>query len=373
MRTRTFTLIAVVGLVLAACSPDSASEAPSTTEQEATTTTIAAPEAMLLSYSLEPGTSFSYEVEMDQSIQMDIEGDPTALAETGEEEFPESMDLNMVGTTVFTHSVADGPEEGTYEITITGDFSDLEITGTLDGEDISGDDSAIPEDFTGMEPVERTIIVDEQGNVIAPEDDFGDDFFGDLGGMGGLGMLEDFGAGGSPGQFIGPPFTDEPVTVGDTWTNTFEIPMMPGGGEEISTTVVSEVVSSEQREGVEVFVIETTTSTSAIEFDFAEILIGFMTAFVPEDASDEEMAELEAIAEQLRFAFAVDATEVDMTTWFDPAAGLAVEAHMVNDSHVVMDIAMPDEESGALVELLMDMSINSDITYRMVDDSGGDA
>ena len=373
MRIRTFTLLAVVALVVAACSPDSASEAPSTTGQEASTTTMAAPEAILLSYTLEPGSSLSYEVDLDQSIQMDVEGDPAVLAEAGEEEFPESLDLKMVGTTMFTHSVADGPEEGTYEITITGDFSDLEITGTIDGEDIAGNDALIPDDFTGMEPIEKTVIVDEQGNVITPDDEFGGDFFGDMGGMGGLGMLEDFGAGGSPGQFIGPPFSDEPVTVGDTWTNTFELPMMPGGGEEITTTVVSEVVSSEQRDGVEVLVIDTTTSTSAIEFDFAEVLIGFMTAFIPEDASDEELAEMEALTEQLRFAFSVDPSEVEMTTWFDPEAGVAVEAHMVNDSHVVMDIAMPDEVSGQVVELLMDMTIGSDITYRMVDSTGGDA
>ncbi|HEU4320209.1 MAG TPA: hypothetical protein VFS66_09015 [Acidimicrobiia bacterium] len=371
MRIRTFTLLMAVALVVAACSPDSASEGSSTTAPVATTSP--APEAVLLSYTLEPGSSFSYEVDMDQSIQMEVEGNPAALAQAEGEEFPESMDLQMVGTTTFIHSVADGPEDGTYEITITGDFSDLEVTGTINGEDVAGNDTMIPEDFTGMEPIEKTIIVDEQGNVITPEDEFGGDIFGDLGGMGGLGMLEDFGAGGSPGQFIGPPLSDEPVTVGDTWTNTFELPMMPGGGEEISTTIVSEVVSSEQREGVEVFVIETTTSTSAIEFDFAEILIGFMTAFVPEGATDEELAEMEALTESLKFAFSVDPTEVDMTTWFDPEAGHAVEAHMINDSHVVMDIAMPDEVSGELVEVLMDMTIGSDVTYRLVDSTGGDA
>lgn len=314
----------------------------------------------------------TYEVEMDQTIQMDIEGDASALAETGDEEFPESVDIQMVGTTLFTQSVADGPEPGTYEITITGDFSDLEITGTIDGEPLQGDDTPLPDDFTGMDAVEKTIIVDEQGNVIPESNDFGADLFGDLGGMGGLDMLEQFGAGGSPGQFIGPPFTDEEVTVGDTWSETIEVPTLPGD-DPITTTVDSEVIASEERDGAEIFIIETVTSTTEIEFDFAQILIGFMSAFVPEDASDEEMAELEALTSQLKFAFAVDPTIAEMTTWFDPESGLAVEAHMVNDSHIVMDIAVPDEESGELVEMMMDMSIGSDITYRLVDESGGDA
>lgn len=376
MHKRILSLIAVLALVLAACNPgDDAATETSDTDDTATTTTVAAeaPEAVQLSYSLEAGTSLTYEVEMDQSIQMDIEGDPSALSDGGDEEIPQSMDLNMVGTSVFTHSVAEGPEPGTYEITITGDFSDMEITGTLDGEPIAeGDESVIPDDFTGMDPVEKTIIVDEQGNLIPSDDDTGGDILGDLGGMGGLDMLDDFGAAaGDPGQFIGPPFSDEEVTVGDSWSETIEIPTLPGD-DPITTTVDSEVVSSEDRDGVEVFVIETTTSTTAIEFDFADILIGFMTAFLPEDASEEELAEIEQITSQLRFAFAVDPSETQMTTWFDPEAGVAVEADMAAASHVVMDIAVPDEESGEVVELFMDMTIDSNISYRIVDDAAGD-
>ncbi len=381
MQKRIFSLVAVLALVLAACNPGEDGTA-STTEQEAeptttTTVTASAPEAVQLSYSLEPGTTLTYEVEMDQTVKMDIEGDPTALGDGADKEIPQSMDINMVGTSVFTHSVADGPEPGTYEITITGDFSDMEFSGTVDGEEITGgDESLIPEDFTGMEPVEKTIVVDEQGNIIPSDDDMGGDILGDLGGLGGLGgldMLDQLGgAAGSPGQFIGPPFGDEEVTVGDTWSETFEVPTLPGD-DPITTTVESRVVSSEDRDGAEVFVIETTTSTSAIEFDFADILIGFMTAFLPDDASDEDRAQMEAITDQLRFAFSVDPTVAEMTTWFDPEAGMAVEANLLNDSHLVMDIAMPDDASGEIVELGMDMSIGSDITYRLIDDGGDGA
>lgn len=366
MRIRSLTLVSALVLVVAACggegSPDSTEGSPDVTQ--------AAPEAVQLSYSLEAGSTLTYEVDMDQSIQMDIEGDPTALAEPGDEDFPETMDIRMTGTSTFTHSVADGPEPGTYEITITGDFSELDISGTIDGEDITdGDDPAIPDDFTGMEPVETTIIVDQQGNVIPSEDGgMGDELFGDLGGLGGLDMLGSLGAAaGSPGQFVGPPLTEEEVTVGDSWSETIEVPTLPGS-DPIVTNVDSEVVSSEDLDGVAVLVIETNTSTSAIEFDFAEMIVGFMTAFVPEDASDEELAEIEALTEQLKFAFSVDPSAAEMTTWFDAAAGVTRQADVATDSHVVMDIAMPDETTGELVELAMDMTIDSTIVYRLIEE-----
>lgn len=368
MHIRSLTLIAALALVVAACGGEGS---PNPTDGSPEP----APEAVQLSYSLEAGSTMTYEVEMDQSIQMDVEGDPTAMAEAGEEDFPESMDVQMTGTSTFTHSVADGPEAGTYEITITGDFSDLEFSGTIDGEDITGgDDPALPEDFTGMAPVETTIIVDEQGNIIPSEEGaLGEDFFGDMGGLGGLDMLGSLGsAAGSPGQFVGPPFTDEEVTVGDTWSETIEVPTLPEA-DPIVTTIDSEVVASEDLDGVSVFVIETNTSTSAIEFDFAEIIIGFMSAFLPEDASDEEIAEMEALTEQLKFAFSVDPSAAAMTTWFDAEAGLTRQADVATDSHVVMDIAMPDETSGELVEFAMDMTIDSNIVYRLLEEGGDGA
>jgi hypothetical protein len=370
MRTRAFVLL--TALAFAACG-GAGSENTSTTSAVETTTTADAPEAMLLSYSLEAGQSFSYEAVMDQHIQLAVEGDPTALgeAEAAGEDFPQQMDLTITGTTTFTHSVADGPEPGTYAITITGDLSGLEFSGTIDGEPVSDAETDIP-DMAGMEPVDVTIVVDEQGNIIPDESGLPNDFFG---GFGGMDMLNDIGpgAGAGTGQFIGPPFTDEEVTVDDTWSETVEIPTMPGD-DPITTTVDSAVTGTEEIDGVDTFVIETTSSTSAIDFDLADILIGFMTAFVPDDASDEELSEIEALSEQLRFAFTVDPQVAEMTTWFDAAAGVSRQARVVSSTHLTMDINVPDEESGELVEMAMDMSIDQDTTYHLLEvGDGGDA
>jgi len=369
MRFRIFTLIAILALVAAACSPSSNVSDSSTTEaqSEATTSTseapqeATAPDAMLLSYKLVAGETYTYEVGIDQRIEMTAEGDSGAL---GDEEIPGELAVNLSGTTTFSHSVEDGPEPGTYEVTIKGDFSDLAITGTVDGEPV--EDTDLP-DFAEIEPVDITVVVDEQGNIIPQENGFGDLFGGDLGGLGDIGQLA--GPGMDPGRFVGPLFSEEEVTVGDTWSETIEIPGLMTE-ELVTTEVTSEVVRADTVDGHEVLVIDTESVTSMIEFDLAQFLIGFFTAFVPDDASDEDTAELEALTEDLRFLFSIDQTVANMTTWFDADAGFARMAEFGSSMHFVMDINMPDDESGEMIGLVMDMSIAQDITYHLTDNSG---
>ena len=368
MRSRTYILIAVLGLLAAACSPgDDAADTTSTTAAETTTTTEAPPipEAVELSYALEPGASFTYEVEMDQTIDMETTGDAAALAESEtDEDIPENMSIQISGTTVFTHEVSEGPEPDTFEIHITGDFTDLEFSGTVDGEPV--DSSEIP-DLATIDPIDVTIVVDEDGNPIE-SDEFGEfDLFGSLGGDSDSFLDPSlFGANTGTGQFVGPPFGDEPVTVGDTWSETIEVPFMPDG-DPIVTQIDSEVVGTDTIEGNDVFVIETTSTTSAFEFDFADFLIGFMFAFIPDDATDEERAEMDELAEQLRFAFALDETTLDMTTWFDHEAGVARMAEFDTNVNMVMDIAMPDEETGEVVAFGVTFGLDQHIVYRLTD------
>lgn len=358
MRTRTFTLLSVLAIVVAACGGEDTTETT-----DATNTTVGQPEveAVQLSYALEPGTSYEYEVDMVQTIEMTAEGDASALG--GDEELPGEASIEVTGTTVFTHAVAEGPEPGTYELSITGDFSDMEFTGTIDGESVDSGD--IP-DLAEMEPVNTTILVDEQGNPITDESgDPSQDLFGNLGG---LDMLDQFGSNGGVGQFIGPPFSEDEVTVGDTWSDTIEVPTMPGQ-DPVTTQIDSEVVGTDTVEDHEVFVIETTNSTSAIEIDLAEMLLGFITGFAPDDLSDEEQAEMDAIASQLRFAFSMDPQVHELTTWFDYESGLARRAEFTGQSHIVMDVNVPDEATGELSGLSLDMTLDQDVTYRLTGSS----
>lgn len=355
-------LVAALALVLAACG-GAATTSSTPTDAAGNTSPASAeeagevPQAIPLSYSLEPGASFTYEIQLIQDMVMTSSGDPSAM--DGEQP-PGDADLRIEATATFTYDVSAGPEPGTYAVTITGEFGNVEVTGTVDSEPVAPGD--VPE-FAALEPVETTIIVDEKGNVI-PDVDGGEDL---LGGM-------DFLSGGSmPGtetaSFFGPPLPDGEVTVGDTWTETTETPM-PFGEEPVITTVEGRVVGTDQVDGVEVFVIEATTSTSEVRFDLGEFFAGFFEAFLPEDATDEEKAEMEALTEAMKFLFAMDPSTSTSTSWLDPDTGIVRRAEAATSIRFTMDIAMPDEETNELVEFGMEMTLDQEMTLRYLDSTG---
>ena len=362
-RSRSLSLVAVVALVLAACSGGgNAAETTTTLPDAATTAADPAPEAVLLSYSLQPGSSYSYEVNLDQQIELTSEGEGAAA---GDEEIPGSMSISLEGTTTFTHTVAEGPEPGTYEVSIQGEFTNLTVEGTVDGEPVQPGD--VP-DVAEMEPIDLTIVVDEQGHLVSEPGQTGDLFGGDLGSLGGLGGLENLAPGTELGRLVGPPLSEEPVTVGDTWSETRETPMPMGlEGNPVTTEINSEVTGADILDGEDVFVIETEMITSPIEFDLAEFLIGFFSAFLGDDASAEDRAELDALVEDLRFLFIIDESVGSMTTWFDTEAGLARQAELDSETHLIMDLNMPNETTGEMMGFILDMDVDQLVTYRLID------
>lgn len=355
------TLLAALALAAVACSP-SDTTGQSGTSDEAVTAVDEAPDPIRLSYELVAGTSYNYEVGLDQSIELTAEGNASAAG--SEHDIPGAVSINVSGTATLTHEILEGPEEGTFEIHITGDFGDLAVTGTVDGEDVAGE---IP-DFAELGPIDVTVVVDEMGNVVDGEGSIGEDFFGgDLGRLGDFGGLGDFGSAADDlGRFFGPALTEEEVTVGDTWSETIETPGV-FGGDPIVTQVDSEVIAAEPLDGHDVLVIATTTTTDSISFDLGEILIGFMLTVAPEGISDEEQAEIDAVAESIKFLFQIDETVASNTTWFDFEAGIARQAEHHSDVRIVMDINAPDDETGELEQFEMDMTIDQAITFRLID------
>lgn len=351
---RLLPLLAVLSMLLGACGAGGTD----TTACPTTTETVELPEPVELSYSFEPGTIFRYEVSFEQHLTMTASGDGSAL---GEEEMPGNADLGISGVTTFTHSVEEGAEPGTYDINILGEFSDLAVSGTVDGEPV--DSGEIP-DLAEIEPVETTITVDEQGNVISGGE-------GDLGLGGALGG-EPSGLGGlaAPGMdlgsLIGPSLADREVTVGDTWSDTIENPM-PFGDDSIVTNVENEVTGTDTVDGADVFVIETASSTSLIEFDLADMMIAFFEGFMPEEATPEERAELEAMTQELRFLMTVEPSSYLTTTWFDPLAGYARRAESSGESRMAFDVNFPDETTAEMTAFSMEMVIDQTVEYRLLD------
>jgi hypothetical protein len=335
--------VTALALGLAACGGGSAEPNPET-------------EAVLLSYSLSEGDEFSYEVGLDQHIEMTASGESTFMGE----DVPGEASVDISGTATFSHLVSAGPEPGTYEVHITGEFADLTVTGDVDGESVDSTD--IP-DFAAPEPVDVTVVVDEQGNIV-PQGPEGEGPLGDLfGGLGGLGGASPT-PGLDPGQFIGPPLSDEEVAVGDTWTEEIE---KPGPGEEpIVTSITSTVSGVEDLEGAEVLVIDSNATTSLIEFDLAELFAGMFGAMAPEDTPADETAEFEAMMEQIRLQITVDETTADSRTWFDAAEGVARQSETNAATSISMDMNVPDEQTGEMAGFVMDMTLDQDITYRLI-------
>jgi len=358
MTKRSLTLIAALALVVASCGGAVQDTTTTGAPDVETTTTAPAVEAVLLSYSLAAGDEFQYEVTIDQHIEMSAEGDESTMAE---EEMPGSASIDLSGTGTFTQVVSDGPTAGTYEVHITGDFTDVSVTGTVDGEPV---DSSETPDFAEIDPVDVTVVVDEQGKLVEDsatgQDQLGSDLFG-LGGLGGDGSVPGL----DLGRFIGIPLSDQEVTVGDIWTEEIETPGMMDV-EPIVTTVTSEVTGVEETGDVEVFVIETTTSTSPIEFDLAQFFAGMFGAFMPDGASDEEKAEMETVLAELRFLISIDESTSESATRFDPAAGLARQVDSTSATNIAMDINFPDEETNEMVGFVVNMTLDQDISYRMI-------
>lgn len=357
MTKRFLSTIAVLALVAAACG-GSTEGSTTTAADESPTTTAAAPEGVLLTYALESGDEYQYEVGLDQHIELTADGDSSLM---GDEEIPGDAAIDISGTATFTHVVSDGPEDGTYEIHITGEFADVSVTGTVDGEPV---DSSETPDFATLDPIDVTVVVDEQGNLI--EDEIaGDDplggMFGDLGALGGSSPAPGL----DPGQFFGPKFSDDEVTVGDTWTDDIETPGL-SADETITTSVTSTVTGVDTLDGAEVFVIESQASTSLIEFDLAQFFAGMFGAFMPEEATEEETAAFEEMLAELQFLITIDDTTSDSTTWFDAEAGLARQSEITAGTSIAMNMNVPDEETGEMVGFVMDMTIAQDITYRLI-------
>lgn len=356
-RIRLLSAVGVMALLLAACGGSSDG---TTTTAGPTSTTVAAPEAMLISYKLVPGTTHTFELEMNQRFEMTSTGDASALES---EDLPGQMTMKITGPTIVTYTVADGPEPGTYELTVSSDLSGLDFDITVDGEKASPDD--IPE-FAELEPVETTIVVDEHGNPVGGAGESPDDLFGGI--FGGLGDFSDMASPAAaldPGQFFGPILSDKEVEVGDSWTETTEIPLF---GDDVATTKVTSTLDRfEKLGGADVMVIETVISNSEIRFDMAEFLIAMFEGFMPGDASDEDRAQLDQFRDELRFLFSVDAAETNMTTWFDPDRGMAIQSRVVGQNRMAMDVNMPSDDDGEMVAFAFNMSIHQDMTYRLVD------
>lgn len=340
--------------------------APATTattpapENETTTTTAAEVDlpAKVLTYGYQPDEVLVYELSLQQQLDVTADGDPGAF---GEEDLPLEVDLDQRIDTVMTYAVAEGPEPGTRELTITAEFSDLQISGTANGEPFDPNEDTF--EFDVLEPVNATVVVDESGRVLSLTTPDGETIpLGDVGG------LQSFGTD-QLGRPLGPVFPDGQVEVGDTWTE--EESVEGPAGEPLVTRSSHSVVAAEVLDGHEVLVIESEFESDGFEFDLAELFAAFFAGFgemaeeMGGEGSDDVQDELDQMLADFEFLIIAEPATGTATTWFDPEAGIVRKAEQSNLVGIGMRFRGPDENTGELVSFRMDMSIDQDVAFEL--------
>jgi len=346
MRARLTVMFVATAVLVAACGPGEATPPSSTTLP--TTTTAPAAEAAVFSYSYEPGDRHDYAFALDQTLQMTVtaEGDDSLLGG----DLPGNINVTTSIAGNVSYDIAEGPEPGTRQISISGVFDELAIDGTIDGEPVDEamiEDGAVPD---LVEVPDITIVVDERGHLVSVDgaevpEDF--PFFGDP-----FSELGEFTSGGLGGHF-GPAFPDEPLAVGDTWSSA-QSEEMEGVDASMSITSTYEVTGTEIRDGHEVMAIDFTTDTSEVVLDLGEMFQALFDAFGElGDGTSDPTAELP----QITFLITVAPSTANGTVWFDQEAGIVRKFSQDTATTISMLMDFSDAEAVVRTAVTMDLDM----------------
>lgn len=354
------TLVVVTALALAACSGGEPAAETTTTTAPTSTTTAPAIETMDVAYTYTPDTRLKYDLSLTSDVTMSVEGDATAMSDG---ELPSDADLSSSVDTVVAFDVYDGPEAGTYEIVITGALTDADVSGTVDGEPFDPmADASLAEQFAALPPIEKTVIVDEEGNILSMSGAGDAGFPGsDLFSLGSLGQDQ-------VPLPLGPSFPGGELSVGDTWTDTRTLDG-PDGPITVETT--SEVVGVEPYDDVDVFVIESTTTTDGFEVDMSELIRGFFEGFAGmtsdgTGSTDSTLPpDLQEMLDQISFVISTEPSVAHSTTWFDPEAGQVRKIDHDQTTAISMSFRGPDEQTGELVSFSIDLTLDQAAVFEL--------
>ncbi len=339
-----------------AAAPPTATMAPETTTTNAsqttvaseTTTTAAAPdfEPTLLSYHYPSSGEVEYAVSIEQQAEMRLDGGAAAEMPPG----PITVNSILAGT--LSYRTDPGAEENTTIIRILSDFKVVENKASMGG---MPTDEIV--DAPGFEtPIDITVVVDQQGNVL----EFSSKELDDL--VGNENFLPNSSAGNQ--QFsrpVGPAFPDHPVDVGDTWTERTE---EEGPGGMVITNAEHRLVAVEGTEDRPILVVESEYQTEPFEWDMSEFLTGMFGAFSDELPEDEAQEGQEVLSE-FKLLISVTPGPVQATTWFDPQAGLVIESEHQAQGEVTTHMTFPGE-TGEPFAIITATAYDQDVFYQLI-------
>jgi hypothetical protein len=286
-------------------------------------------EGVALRYGIQAGDSFIYRNTLATSMTSELEGLPIPNVPDD----PIDVSLDVALTT--SYLVADGPEPGSYAVTIGVDeLQDLAMTvrsgddvTTFSDDDLGGelDLSELPMPGTDVE-----FIVDSAGHIVSVVIDGIDAPFPGLGG-------QSAGAFSHQMPFLGPEMPEGPVAVGDTWSSEWSVDLYPG--TTMKTSAQSRLVALETLDGIEVHVIETTTAAEPVTVDLA----GLLGSFGGEGSG--------ALPAGLEMTMTMRPAPSASTVWFDAERGVTVRQEFSGGSDVTMAFAGGGESGSVSVHV----------------------
>lgn len=311
-----------------------------------------------IAYAYEPDTRLTYRVEVDGTIDMEADI-PAGLGEstTGR--------LGIVGETDLTYLIGPGPDDGTFEIRLTADFTELSVTGDLG----NLGDEALP--FPGLDlsdalgdlpAIDLTVIVDERGAILEQSSSavagLVESFDDILAGSGLAESLDITGLGANVSGPLGPIFpADRPLDVGSAWTDRTESRV---GDVAIATDYAHEVTGITELDGVEVVVVETVATVGGFEIGLANLVKSVLADLESGDSGGgeadmgfggmnlEEM--IVSVLGGLQMSVGAEPAVAETTTWISldrtaagPAAGIVRQAVTRSSGTVSTEFTVPDE------------------------------
>jgi hypothetical protein len=328
MRRNRLIGIVVIALALfaASCAEGPAEDAPPDSVAPETLTGEA------LRYGISDGTTLVYDMTMSMDMVTDMSGAFVDQGAMG----PIEMDMVLAATTAY--EVEEGIEEGTYLVSMS--FEELSfdsLSMTMGGEDLMDGMDGLLDDSMSAEMAglsEMKFVIDEQGQMLGVSVDGQSIDFGNL--MGG----SQFGGLGSGTPFLGPELPEGVVDEGDTWSAMWDTEFVPG--KEISVSANSRVVAVEG----DVYVIETETTTDAIEMTMADLLAASST-------EEFDMAELAGMGD-MSMTMSMDANTGTSKVWFDVNRGIPVRQEWSGGATTSMAMNVGGESGD--MEMEMDFS-----------------
>lgn len=319
---------AAFALVASGCGPDSADAQ------------VVVENAAVLRYAYQPGDSLSYDVHQGVSLSMEGSGDAAFGAAT-------DVTMDMSISSFVDYRFAEGPSPDLTEVTIETSLVGGGATMTAMGRteviplsELSGD--LTPTVVLVLDPQGRPVDGSIDGRAL-PTD-----------------LLEDFGAmigqSASQPQHIGPQFPEEPIGVGSTWETNQDIDLF---GMAITQHGQHAVVGEDAVGGRATLRIESTIRTGATRVDLGEALEQMLDSGLAAGSGLDE-AEIESMTAMyesmgIEMTMRLDDSRTDMTTWFDPDAGVVVKSVMAGP--MSMSLSMRGAPDVGDLEVTMDMVV----------------